>query len=100
MVGWHQRLNGHELGQTLGGEGQERLACYSPWGCEESNTTWLLKDEKIQELPLGVAQYLPRSSDPFCSAPVAMFKGNDILELYIKFTKVVCTYNLMSGGSL
>ena len=27
MVGWHHRLNGHELGQTLGdGEGQGSLA--------------------------------------------------------------------------
>ena len=33
MVGWHHQLNGNELGQTLGdGEGQESLACYSPWG--------------------------------------------------------------------
>ena len=33
MVGWHHRLNGHELDQTLGdGEGQASLACCSPWG--------------------------------------------------------------------
>ena len=33
MVGWHHRLNGHEFDQTPGdGEGQESLACYSPWG--------------------------------------------------------------------
>jgi len=32
MVGWHHRLNGHEFEQALGGtEGQERLACCSPW---------------------------------------------------------------------
>ena len=32
MVGWHHRLNGHELGWILGdGEGQGDLACYSPW---------------------------------------------------------------------
>ena len=40
MVGWHHRLNGHELGQTLGDrEEQGRLACCSPWGCKESDTT-------------------------------------------------------------
>ena len=34
MVGWHHRLNGHESEQTLGdSEGQERLACCSPWSC-------------------------------------------------------------------
>ena len=32
-VGWHHRLNRHELEQTLGdGEGQRSLAYYSPWG--------------------------------------------------------------------
>ena len=40
MVGWHHWLNGHEFEQTLGdGEGQGNLACCSPWGCKESNTT-------------------------------------------------------------
>ena len=33
MAGWHHRLNGHELVQTLGdGEGQGGLTCCSPWG--------------------------------------------------------------------
>ena len=43
MVGWHHRLNGHELEQALGvGDGQGSLACCSPWGCKESDTTeWL-----------------------------------------------------------
>ena len=40
MVGWHHQFNGHELGQTLGdGEGQRGLACYSLWGCRESDMT-------------------------------------------------------------
>ena len=40
MVGWHHRLNGHECEQTLGdSEGQGSLACYSPWGRKESDTT-------------------------------------------------------------
>ena len=40
MVGWHHRYNGHELGQTLGdGEGHRSLACCSPWGHKESDTT-------------------------------------------------------------
>jgi len=34
MAGWHHQLNGHEFEQTQGdSEGQESLACYSPWGC-------------------------------------------------------------------
>ena len=39
MVGWYHQLNGHDFEQALGdGEGQESLACYSPWGCKESDT--------------------------------------------------------------
>ena len=41
MVRGHHRLNGHELGQTLGdGEGQGSLTCCSPGGRGESDTTW------------------------------------------------------------
>ena len=42
-VGWHHWLNGHEFEQTPGdGEGQGNLACWSPWGCKELDTTeWL-----------------------------------------------------------
>ena len=33
IVGWHHRLNGHELEQALGeSEGQRCLACCSTWG--------------------------------------------------------------------
>ena len=33
-------LGGHEFEQALGdGDGQESLACYSPWGCKKSDTT-------------------------------------------------------------
>ena len=40
MVGWHQRLNGHEFEQFLGdGEGQGSLACFST-GVAKS-WTWL-----------------------------------------------------------
>ena len=40
MVGWHHQLNGHEFGGTLGvGDGQGGLACCSPWGRQESDTT-------------------------------------------------------------
>ena len=40
MVGWHHWLNGHESEQTLGdGDGQGGLACCSPWGGQESDTS-------------------------------------------------------------
>ena len=40
MVGWHHRLNGLESEQAPGdGEGQGSLACCSPWGRNELDTT-------------------------------------------------------------
>ena len=40
MVGWHHQLNEHEFEQTPGvGEGQGRLACYSPWSRKELDMT-------------------------------------------------------------
>ena len=40
MVGWHHRLNGLEFEQAPGdGDGQGSLACCSPWGRKESDTT-------------------------------------------------------------
>ena len=43
IVGRHHRLNGHEFEQALGvGDGQGSLACCSPRGRKESDTTeWL-----------------------------------------------------------
>ena len=38
MVGWHHRLDGHELTPAVG-DGQGSLACCSPWGLRESDTT-------------------------------------------------------------
>ena len=40
IVGWHCQLNGHVFEQALGvGDGQESLACCSPWGRKRSDTT-------------------------------------------------------------
>ena len=52
MVGWHHWLDGHEFEQALGsGYGQRSLACCSPWGHKESDTTeWLNRTElKLQK---------------------------------------------------
>ena len=50
MVGWHHRLYGHEFEQAPGvGDGQGGVACCSPWGRKELDTTerlnWFLKKE-------------------------------------------------------
>ena len=40
MVGWHHRLNGNEFEHVPGvDDGQGGLACCSPWGHNESDTT-------------------------------------------------------------
>ena len=40
MVGWHHQVNGLESEQALRvGGGQGSLACCSPWGCKEADTT-------------------------------------------------------------
>ena len=47
MVGWHQRLNGHEFVQASeDGEGQGSLACCSPWGRKESGTAEQLNNSR------------------------------------------------------
>ena len=44
VAGWDHQLDGHEFEQALGfGDGQGSLACFSPWGCKESDTTQQLK---------------------------------------------------------
>ena len=40
MVEWHHLLNGHEFEQIPGdSEGWGSLACCSPWGCKELDTS-------------------------------------------------------------
>ena len=40
MVGRHHQFNGHESEQAPGaGDEQRSLACYSPWGQKELDTT-------------------------------------------------------------
>ena len=40
VVGWYHRLDGHEFDQAPGvGDGQEGLACCSPWGYKELDMT-------------------------------------------------------------
>ena len=48
MVGWYHQLNGHEFEQAPGdGEGQGSLACCSPWGYKELDTTEQLNNNIV-----------------------------------------------------
>ena len=64
MTGWHHWPNGHEFEQALGfGDGQGSMACCSPWGRKELDTTeWLnwteyqcFKLTAFMDLNLGVS---------------------------------------------
>ena len=47
MVGWHHRLNDHELEQALGvGDGQGGLVCCSPLGRKESDMNEQLNNKQ------------------------------------------------------
>ena len=40
MLGWHHRLDRDDFEQSPGvGDGQESLACCSPWGLKELDTS-------------------------------------------------------------
>ena len=84
MVGWHHQFNGHELGQTLGDSvGHGNLACCSPWGHKESDTTERLNNNKDLTVLIStilkvseVAQLCPTPSDPMdCCLPGSSIHG-------------------------
>ena len=53
MVGWHHQLNGYEFERTPGdSEEQGSLACYSPWGHKELDTTQRLNNNNTKETNL------------------------------------------------
>ena len=63
MVGWHHLLNGHEFEQTLGdSEGQGSLACCSPRGHKESDTTERLNNDNQGQGLAGFWKGLDRKS--------------------------------------
>ena len=60
MLGWHHWLNEHEFEQALGdGEGQGGLACCSPWGHKEPDTTeWLNNNNNNKGLLCSTGKYI------------------------------------------
>ena len=53
MIGWHHWLNRHEFEQAPGvGDGQGTLACWSPWGHKELDTTERLNWTELKWLSL------------------------------------------------
>ena len=60
MIGWHHRLNGHDLEQTPGDSGgQGSLAFCSPWGSKVLDTTERLNN-KLGIITIGTFPYSHR----------------------------------------
>ena len=54
MVGWHHQLDGHEFEQPPGvGDGQGSLACCSPWGRKQLDTTERLNSDNSGGADIG-----------------------------------------------
>ena len=86
MIGWHHWLNGHGFGWTLGvGDGQGGLACCSPWGLKESDTTeWLnWTEEAIIISYCHIPFFKPEDRNfPVCFLPLKL-EGNSLEVLLI-----------------
>ena len=81
MVGWCHRLNGHEFEQTLGdGEGQGSLACCSPRGHKESDTTYRLDNDNNNS---RVQAAKPRGGSSLCAMWLVTeeFRGMSCVDL-------------------
>ena len=62
-VGWHHRLDEHEYEQAPGvGDGKGGLACYSPWGRKESDTTERLNRTELYYLTFNCADLMQSKS--------------------------------------
>ena len=87
MVGWHHQPNRHEFEWTPGvSDGQGGLACCSPWGHKESDTTEPLK--RIEPSLLSIASFFL----------LQLYGYRHILtsNLVYKFTK--CTISFCLGA--
>ena len=64
MVGWHHQHDGHKFEQTVGdSEGRGSLACCSPWGHKELDTTEWLNNKRMMTPNFGeVVEHLELSS--------------------------------------
>ena len=67
MVGWLHRPNEHEFEQTLGdSEGQGSLACCSPLGRKESDSTERLNNDNSNFTSLAVYRFSRGTWNPPC----------------------------------
>ena len=53
MTGWHHQLNDMSLSKLWEIVKDRELACCSPWGCKELDTTYWLKNNNMQAVSLS-----------------------------------------------
>ena len=90
MVGWHYRLDGHELEQAPGvGDGQVSLVCCSPWGCKESDKperlNWTEPNENKQSFSPLLVSIIYQKMRAFIILVVFSFLSSKILSSNIIF---------------
>ena len=89
MAGWHHRLDGHEFEQAPGaGDGQGSLACCSPWGHKELDTTeWLNKVSEVdtQLIRCTTGMTVCREALPTCRE----------VHKYLFFKYINCSTNVL-----
>ena len=62
MIGWHHRLNGREVEQTLrDSERQGSMVCCSPWDHKESDTTKQLNSNNQTTEATAVMPHRPEA---------------------------------------
>ena len=94
MVEWHHRLDGPKFEQALGvGNGQGSLACCSPWGCKQSDTT-----ERLTDLLIVFGKY-----NYFIVCPVLDFPWSEscphLGETHI-YTELSCSTDIYWATSI
>ena len=83
MVGWHQRLDGHEFEQAVGdGEGQGNLGCCSPWGCKESHD-WVTEQHKMLRTSLFFIYNNTFWEWPLCWSPDVARAMDQISNIFL-----------------
>ena len=94
MVGWHHQLNGHEFEQTPGdSEGQGTLACFSPWGHNESDMPDILNNKYPSQSGLSYSSLIHPF---FLLSKLSLFQ---FLEHYLFFPNAsVCVYYFLCLG--
>ena len=84
MIIYHHKLNGHEFEQTLGdSEGQGNLACCSPWGLKELDTTQQLNNNNAVTKPMHNPTVIGQKRAILCNQATQM-KLSEILKFLLK----------------